>query len=410
MLTEFFQLLENKNRFIDANPNLTDEQKQELKAFFLKYPHLEGKVGDWQKSKEWTWETFQPLMAEAKKTNFEKKKENIEGLALNGDYRIIYEDENIQAYEPYTHKGSWVLASNAVGPEVWTGLPGWYEIDNANKDYLYDSVTGKYSGAKWCISMRHTSRYWDDYTDRNIKFLFIMEKNASPEEYRKVALVQHLGRNDDSDELGNIEAFTARDDSTSASNYLHDNPMRYKIYQSWIKRLIPTGEEYVTKLVAQKVLTKVGDAYDCKDPKKVKLERLFDETEGTFVKFNVWHGNWNCNGSKFMYDHCPKKVIGDFNCSNLELTTLEGLQLKQIRGSFICQNNHLTSLKGAPELIGQSNLLASHNDLTTFEGMPEVAGLLDVSKNPELKSYDGLKLADTGWIVTRGTGLENEEE
>ena len=38
MLNDFFKFLENKNRFIDANPNLTDDQKDILKNFFLKYP------------------------------------------------------------------------------------------------------------------------------------------------------------------------------------------------------------------------------------------------------------------------------------------------------------------------------------------------------------------------------------
>jgi len=423
MLTEFFQLLENKNRFIDANPNLTEDQKEELKKFFLKYPHLESKMGDWQKSKDWTWETFQPVMDEAKKTSFEKKQGTIDGLVINKDYRIIYDDGSMQVYEPLTHKGSWILASNAVGPEIWTPLPSWYSTSNADEDYIKKDNTSLYSGAKWCISMKHSSKYWDDYISRGIAFLFIINNNAEIDNFKKLAFTQHFTN----EEPSALDIFDAADNSISSRNYLLAHPDINKAYEIWLRKSMATGAEYVDNLLTKGILVKVGDEFDCKDTSKANISRIFDPETDFFIKFRKWYGDWNCNGDPHVMVRCPREVYGNFNCSGLGLKSLKGSP-SIVRGNFICENNELTSLEGAPEVVrdfkaGHNNLkslrgpkkvlgclYAGHNQLQTFEGMPEVKGLLDVSFNPDLKSYDGLNLASTGWIITRGTGLEEEEE
>jgi hypothetical protein len=61
-------------------------------------------------------------------------------------------------------------------------------------------------------------------------------------------------------------------------------------------------------------------------------------------------------------------VEGDFDCSDNQLTTLEGSP-REVYGIFSCHNNKLTSLKGAPQ-EAHSNFDCSVNQLITLEGAP----------------------------------------
>ena len=45
-------------------------------------------------------------------------------------------------------------------------------------------------------------------------------------------------------------------------------------------------------------------------------------------------------------------ILGNFNCSNSNLTSLNGSPTV-VKGSFDCSNNKLTSLNGQPESIGK---------------------------------------------------------
>jgi hypothetical protein len=69
----------------------------------------------------------------------------------------------------------------------------------------------------------------------------------------------------------------------------------------------------------------------------------------------------------------PDRVEGFFDCSDNNLTSLEGAP-RYVRSGFTCSfNNKLTSLKGAPEYIG-SDFLCFGNNLTSLEGLPEYIG------------------------------------
>lgn len=60
--------------------------------------------------------------------------------------------------------------------------------------------------------------------------------------------------------------------------------------------------------------------------------------------------------------------MGDFNCSNLELTSLIGGHIK-VEGDFNCRENRLTALEGVPKIKGsiysdfriQNNFIKSGN-------------------------------------------------
>ena len=83
----------------------------------------------------------------------------------------------------------------------------------------------------------------------------------------------------------------------------------------------------------------------------------------------------------------PKEVGGDFDCSNNQLTSLKGAP-KEVGGNFNCSNNQLTSLKGAPKEVG-GNFSCFYNKLTSLDGAPkEVGGDFSCSCN-NLKSIEG---------------------
>ena len=85
-------------------------------------------------------------------------------------------------------------------------------------------------------------------------------------------------------------------------------------------------------------------------------------------------GSFDCSGMQ-LTDFKGVKfqlVIGDFECNNNNLTSLEGAP-KKVTGGFQCMNNNLTSLKGAPTYVGME--FSCHgNNLTSLEGVPQQIG------------------------------------
>ena len=66
------------------------------------------------------------------------------------------------------------------------------------------------------------------------------------------------------------------------------------------------------------------------------------------------------------------EVKGNFDCSELGLTSLKGAPLL-VYGDFDCSKNKLTSLKDAPMKVG-GNFYSSNNPLTSSKGRTVVGG------------------------------------
>ena len=87
-------------------------------------------------------------------------------------------------------------------------------------------------------------------------------------------------------------------------------------------------------------------------------------------------GSVSVFGDVYIYgrnlDKLPFKfrmVTGDFNCSDNQLTSLEGVPVS-VGGDFDCCINRLTSLEGEPVSVG-GNFNFSRNKLISLEGAPE---------------------------------------
>ena len=81
------------------------------------------------------------------------------------------------------------------------------------------------------------------------------------------------------------------------------------------------------------------------------------------------------------------KVTGDFNCSELGLTSLKGAPI-EVGGSFTCSWNNLTSLEGAPKTVGE-DFWCFKNQLTSLEGAPQTVGGNFDCQSTHLTSLEG---------------------
>jgi len=102
------------------------------------------------------------------------------------------------------------------------------------------------------------------------------------------------------------------------------------------------------------------------------------------VKFLHVDGTFQCsNHNLTSLEGCPQTVGGSFYCSRNQLTSLNGCA--QIIGkSFSCTNNNLTSLEGGPKSVGEI-YNCFMNPLATLKGLPDqISGMLSLTYTPQL--------------------------
>lgn len=182
-----YRLFENKDKFINRNSNLSDEQKEEIKDALKKYSYLEGKV-DWNKSDSLTYEDFKSLILDninTSKSAKKKQKRSMAGLTEGRDYLCLYDGEGHMKgggrevlYVPLTWKASMILGSNHVEPKIWPDSTIMPEKDFIGGDVKteIDPKTGrriiKMPGAKWCTADPCRRDHWDGYMRRGSEFLY----------------------------------------------------------------------------------------------------------------------------------------------------------------------------------------------------------------------------------------------
>jgi hypothetical protein len=130
------------------------------------------------------------------------------------------------------------------------------------------------------------------------------------------------------------------------------------------------------------------------DKKKIMLllKKYFDTSVDVTIDDD---GLVSCTGNvvlkKITVTHLPvqfKQVDGYFDCSNNQLTSLEGAP-SEVGRWVDCSNNQLTSLAGAPSDVG-GMFACTHNQLTTLVGAPNsISNTFYCSNNP-LESLQGM--------------------
>ena len=434
---------EKKDHLIRRNPNLKDDEKQEIIRLLTKHPSYENKI-EWNKSNSLTYEDFLSVLRPLYINDLDPR-----GLIEGEDYDILYESEDEVLYSIYSYDASRILASNSVEPEMWTLIPSWcgYEekVDKAHAFGHFDSEHDKMKpGAKWCIAMQTSTRYWNQYSP-NFHFLFWFRNNPRLGDNRKIAIsvsketweVAELYNGADNRVRMELPSYITEAINKEKENYRDKERIRINRLKS-IFTLNPQTNRYdyegdLDKDILINFISEDKDGFiinfgkitghlDCYNLGLKSLKGAPTEVGGNFYCNNnqltslevapkIVGGDFWCTSNQLTsLEGAPQEVGGDFECSYNQLSSLEGAP-KIVGGNFICNNNQLTSLEGAPKIVGgnfrcSKNQLTSlkgapkkidgwfdckNNQLTSLEGAPqEVGGAFDCSYNPNLHSLDGI--------------------
>ena len=366
---------EKKDHLIRRNPNLTDEQKQEIIELLGKHPSYENKI-DWNKSSSLTYEDFIKVLRPLYINDLDPR-----GLLEGEDYDILYESSDEVLYFVHTYDASRILASNSVEPEIWTEIPFWCgraeKTDEAHAFGHFDSEHGDMKpGAKWCISMQTSNEHWDRYSP-DIHFFFWFRDDNSLGDNRKIA----IGVSKSTWKVALIY--------NGADNKIYEELPSY-IKEAINKEKDGYKEKEINRLKSMFTLNPQTNRYDYDGDLDSSILKNFvsDDKDGFTINFGKITGNFYCFELGITsLRGAPQEVGEDFNCSDNYLTSLEGAP-KKVGGSFRCFNNQLPSLEGAPQEVGEDFWCYS-NQLTSLEGAPQiVGGKFDCSGN-QLPSLEG---------------------
>ena len=392
------RIYEKKDSLIKKNPNLTEEQKQEIISVLTRHPSSENMI-DWNKNNSLTYEEFLNVLRPLYINDLDFK-----GLIEGEDYDLLLDKPNEKLYAIYTHNASKIIASNSVEPKIWTKIPSWCgeeeKLDKAHAFGHFDSEHGNMKpGAKWCISMQTSTRYWNDYS-KKFYFVFWIRNNSRLESNQKIALSIDK-------ETSNIATMH------NASDIEIDLELPQYIKDTINENFNIIKEKRKQVLLSQFKLNPETGRYDCDEGLGHSILNNFisEDKDGFIINFGRVIGNFDCSnlgltslegapreveGDFDCYRNnfaslkgAPQKVGGRFNCSWNKLTSLEGAP-QTIGGSFYCDNNKLTSLEGAPQTIGGS-FYCDNNKLTSLEGAPQEVGRnFYCIINPNLHSLEGI--------------------
>ena len=429
---------EKKDHLIRRNPNLTDGQKQEIIELLGKHPSYENKI-DWNKSNSLTYEDFLSILRPLYINDLDPR-----GLIEGQDYDILYESDDEVLYFVYTYDASKILASNSIEPELWTKIPSWCGEEEFNDEAHafghFDSEHGDMKpGAKWCISMQTSMKYWNKYSE-DFYFFFWFRNNPSLEDNRKIAIsvykktwkavkLYNGADNEIKIELPSyiIEAIENEKDlykekeinrlksiftlNPQTNRYDYDGDLDSSILKNFVSedkdgftlnfgKITGNFNCSSLDLVSLKgAPQEVGKSFYCFNSYLSSLEGAPQKVGGDFSCFENQltslegapqeiSGEFDCSFNKLTsLEGAPQKVGEDFWCNSNQLTSLEGAP-QEVDGGFWCYNNRLTSLKGAPQIVG-GDFKCSNNRLTSLEGAPtEIGGRFDCSWN-KLTSLKG---------------------
>lgn len=137
---------------------------------------------------------------------------------------------------------------------------------------------------------------------------------------------------------------------------------------------------------------RVGGHFNCSNNDLTSLQGAPQKVGGSFYcfdnKLTTLQGgpnevglDYDCSGNKLMnLGGAPRELSGSFDCVYNRITSLEGAPRK-VGGQFKCYGNYLSTLEGAPDEVGR-DFNCHYNKLTSLEGAPrEVGRNFDCSNN-----------------------------
>ena len=242
-----------------------------------------------------------------------------------------------------------------------------YKIDTADEAFLFHDV------AKWKelgSGIKPVARnYFDGMVfDFNSNYYFIARKNPIGDKWDYIALWLQP----------NKKRYLDKNDRSHKSLPAELNVPELNVKYEPTER--PTPESW--KLDSDGMYNVKGDV-------ELAQFKHFVGPDGKLtVKFNKVTGDFYCTGLNLTsLEGCPKEVGESFYCGKNKLTTLEGAP-KKVGGDFKCEKNQLTSLKGCPEKI-PGEFDCGNNNLTSLEGGPKEVGDYFICRKNKLTSLKG---------------------
>ena len=303
------------------------------------------------------------------------------GLIEGQDYDILYESKNEVLYSVHTYDASRILASNNVEPEIWTKIPSWCGreefTDEAHAFGHFDSEHGDMKpGAKWCISMQTSDKYWNQYNP-NFHFFFWFRNIPRLGDNRKIAIGVYKST------WGIALLYNGADNEVNVELPSH-------ITEAIENEKKGFKEKELNKLKSMFTLNPQTNRYDYDGDLNSHILRNFisENRDGFTINFGEVTGNFNCSELNLVsLKGAPQKIGGSFWCFRNHLTSLKGAP-QEVGWTFDCSENQLISLEGAPQKVGKDFNCFS-NRLTSLEGAPQtVGGDFDCQSN-QLTSLEG---------------------
>ena len=375
------RLYEKKDHLIRKNPNLTDGQKQEIMDLLAKHPSSENKI-DWTRNSKLTYEDFLDVLRPLYINDLDFR-----GLVEGKDYDLLLDKPNEKLYFIHTYIASKIIASNAVEPKIWTKIPSWCGeeefTDEAHAFGYFDSEHGNMKpGAKWCISMQTSDRYWKKYEEDFLFFFWFRDGEYIPDPNKKIAIEI------DRDNGKVILKYNGADTDINSELPLYIEELIKEFYSK--RDLEKKKDIKKQRLLKEFTLNPSTNRYDCGwslDTSDLKY-LISEDGNGFTINFGVIKGGFYCQDLGLTsLKGAPQTVDGDFNCSYNELTSLEGAP-QEVGGHFSCISNKLTSLKGAPQTVG-GWFDCSYTELTSLEGAPKIVGKNFYCVKNKLTSLEG---------------------
>ena len=375
------RLYEKKDHLIRKNPNLTDGQKQEIMDLLAKHPSSENKI-DWTRNSKLTYEDFLDVLRPLYINDLDFR-----GLVEGKDYDLLLDKPNEKLYFIHTYNASKIIASNAVEPKIWTKIPSWCGeeefTDEAHAFGYFDSEHGDMKpGAKWCISMQTSDRYWKKYEEDFLFFFWFRDGEYIPDPNKKIAIEV------DRDNGKVILKYNGADTDINSELPLYIEELIKEFYSK--RDLEKKKDIKKQRLLKEFTLNPSTNRYDCGwslDTSDLKY-LISEDGNGFTINFGVIKGGFYCQDLGLTsLKGAPQTVDGDFNCSYNELTSLEGAP-QEVGGHFSCISNKLTSLKGAPQTVG-GWFDCSYTELTSLEGAPKIVGKNFYCVKNKLTSLEG---------------------
>lgn len=212
-----------------------------------------------------------------------------------------------------------------------------------------------------------------------------------------------------------IEIFTLLD-STLKQIYLSNVPtLEHNVFSSLSQReqqdytlqryrkVVKQGIKNELDVILLKKNKKLYDIIMLPEIKKAKKQE--QEIRNTVEKNKYYEGDVVV-ASKYVLPNLKDLIIlGDFKCSNIGLTSLEGAPLGVV-GTFDCSNNNLKTLEHAPRDIS-GNFDCSNNNIGNLTGSPSTVEKNFYCSNNKLKTLENGPSRVEGDYHAEGNTLES---